>query len=214
MDVVCLQELVSRRLVGRLGFPHRAWSGSGPWVRGGLVVLSRHPVGASRFEPYPLRGVRPSLGDALLRKGRLLTRIGAATLVDTHLQSNPSGNWTRPNKWNRRQAFELEELARTIAAVPPDGPLIVAGDFNVPPDFPPYERFLRETGLQDPLAPDPPPTFRGSRAAIDHILVRGASAEARLAFEHEQVRPGRDRVVPLSDHVGILAQVRFGAQSV
>jgi endonuclease/exonuclease/phosphatase family metal-dependent hydrolase len=126
-------------------------------------------------------------------------------------QSNPSGTWTHRNPCNRRQAFELEELARTIAAVPPAEPLIVAGDFNVPPDFPPYERFLRETGLHDPLAPDPPPTFRGSRAAIDHILVRGAAAEARLVFEHEQVRTGRGRVVPLSDHVGILAQVRLGA---
>jgi endonuclease/exonuclease/phosphatase family metal-dependent hydrolase len=210
VDVVCLQELVSGRMLGRLDFPHRTWGGIGPWVRGGLVVLSRHPVAASRFEPFTLTGApRPSLGDALLRKGRLRTRIGGATVIDTHLQSNPSGDWVRPNRWNRRQEFELGELARTVAAVPGTEPLIVAGDFNVPPDFPPYRRFLRETGLHDPLAPNPPPTFRGSRAAIDHILVRGAAAEANLAFEHEQVRTRRGRVLPLSDHIGIVADVRL-----
>lgn len=50
--------------------------------------------------------------------------------------------------------------------------------------------------------------FRGDVRAR---VARTIAAEARLVFEHEQVRTGRGRVVPLSDHVGIRAQVRLGA---
>ena len=49
LDVACLQEVVARRNLELLracagSFPHAAWVPYGPFVRGGLLTLSRRPI--------------------------------------------------------------------------------------------------------------------------------------------------------------------------
>lgn len=229
VDVICLQEIVRRRSLAALAearsqFPYVATAPFGPQVRGGLVVLSRYPISFARFERYPVtHHTPPSLGDWLMQKGRLLTRVerpdGTIQVINTHLQSNPTGEWARPNRWNRRQAAELLQLSNTVSGTDERLPLVVAGDFNTPPDFAPFQDFLQATGLHDSMAGDPRPTCRTSdeilhRTAIDHLLVRPPAgsrplAEAGLLFENEQVEVPGGHLVHLSDHFGIAADVKF-----
>ena len=227
--ICCLQEVVRRRSVAALAdtlsqFRYVATATFGPQVRGGLVVLSRYPISFKRFERYLVsRHAPPSLGDWLMQKGRLLTRVerpeGAIQVINTHLQSNPTGEWSRPNRWNRRQAAELLQLRSTVFTADERVPLVVAGDFNTPSDFAPFQDFLRATGLVDSMAGDPRPTCRASDdllnlTAIDHLLVRPPAGlrpmvEATLTFENEQLEIPGGHLVQLSDHFGIAADMKF-----
>lgn len=230
VDVICLQEVVRRRSLAALAdarsqFPYVATSTVGPQVRGGLVVLSRYPISLASFERYRLlsRHDPPSLGDWLMQKGRLITRVdlpgGAIQVINTHLQSNPAGEWSRPNRWNRRQAAELLQLGETVSGTDEHVPLVVAGDFNTPPDFAPFQQFLQATGLLDSMAGDPRPTCRTSAdllhpTAIDHLLVRSPVGsrpvvQAGLAFENERAEGAGGHLVDLSDHFAICAEMKF-----
>lgn len=98
---------------------------------------------------------------------------------------------------------EVGRLAEALRAVP--GPLIVAGDVNMPPDHPALVA-LTDLGLDDPST-DP-------RMGIDRILTRGleVAVPARRWLPEERdvpVRgPGGRRLVRLSDHDPVDAVVR------
>ena len=110
---------------------------SGPFVDGGLVILSRFPIIEHDFEPYPY-GV---LSDGLSYKGilyaKILVRPGHVLhLFNTHTQASyfDSDLETFAKTFETR-ARQLEHLRAYIAwktADAREGLIIVAGDFNVP----------------------------------------------------------------------------------
>ncbi|GAB7045977.1 endonuclease/exonuclease/phosphatase family protein [Catenuloplanes indicus] len=210
-DVVCLQEVMYRghvRLLRR-GFPHRFHTGP-VLLRGGLVLLSRRPITAPRFVPYPRTG--PARPEWLMRKGFQAATIDGVLVVNTHLSANRDGDWSGGNRYIAVQRAELDRLASWLAAeAGPDRPVIVTGDLNVPRGKPALRDFLDATGLRDVLAGDPRPTCRPtarwpSPPAFDHVLGRGLRGRADPVFQDE-VPLAEGRSAYLSDHYGVAAEL-------
>ena len=138
LDVVCLQEMVWRRHIPSVTseFPHAAYVPRGPFVRGGLLTLSRWPISPPQFIGYRVgSGPRPDFLDRLLRKGLLRTRISIAgwlvTVINTHLPANFGGDWSHGNPYARAEEAALAQLTVAITTETRD-PVVVMGDLNVP----------------------------------------------------------------------------------
>jgi endonuclease/exonuclease/phosphatase family metal-dependent hydrolase len=221
-DVVCLQEVISPRILALLrravpSYPHVVWYPMVPLplVRGGLVTLSRHPVTRRHYEPFaPVRPARP---EWLLGKGALFTRhrlpTGHLTVVNTHLSANLDMDWSPGNRYTKVERSELRRLASAITRIDEAEPLVAMGDFNVPRDSPYFHEFVSATGLEDALKGDTEPTYRPDYAdigAIDQLLVRpGTRATPRLVFKEPIHLPAGAPTV-LSDHYGIEATLTTG----
>ncbi|MEU9838156.1 endonuclease/exonuclease/phosphatase family protein [Actinomadura sp. NPDC048032] len=216
-DVVCLQEVISWRVLSLLrrvaaSYPHVSYTPMFPLVRGGLVTLSRHPVTRRHFRAYAPAG--PARPEWLLGKGALFTRVrlpgGHLTVVNTHLSANLDMDWSPSNVYTRVEKGELRRLAAAVDRIPKAEPLVVMGDFNVPRDSPYLAEFVSSTGLRDVFGGDTEPTFRPEYAeigAIDQVLVGpGLQVKARLVFK-EKVRLPGGRSTVLSDHYGIEAEI-------
>ncbi|GAA3216698.1 endonuclease/exonuclease/phosphatase family protein [Actinocorallia longicatena] len=212
-DVVCLQELVFRADIGLVGggFAHRVAEGRG-LVRGGLVVLSRWPVGGGGFRGYAVG--RPVRGEWLMRKGvqRVEVRapFGDVTVVNTHLTANRDGDWSAGNRYSGVQRGELARLGEVVAGI--GGRVVVAGDFNVPRESSELAAFAAAAGVTDLLEGRTEPTFRPtakwpSPPALDQVYTRGLKGRARLVMRDE-VRLARGRTAYLSDHFGIAAELQ------
>jgi endonuclease/exonuclease/phosphatase family metal-dependent hydrolase len=222
LDVICLQEVVWRRnrrlLQGLLpSYPHAASKAYGLALMGGLLTLSRWPIESRRFEVYRRRGWWGGLpaGDRLLRKGFLATWVqapwGPLLVVNTHLLANYDKDWSPQNRHAQHERDELNQLAAFLAAVDPDLPIVVAGDFNVPGSSRIFEDFLLQTGLMHASAGAPATHLVG---AIDHVLVRppaGRSASCQAAVHFADAVAGR-RAVPISDHTAISVEIRIQPQ--
>ncbi|WP_432839507.1 endonuclease/exonuclease/phosphatase family protein [Dactylosporangium sp. CA-092794] len=215
-DVVCLQEVMDPRAARRLaaGFAHRRFGGA-LLVRGGLVLLSRWPVAAAAFVPYPIsRPLRPEL---LMRKGAqvalLDTPAGRLAVVNTHLSANRDDDWSPGNRYSGLARAELRRLERALARLGPAVPLVVTGDLNLPRESAVLAEFRAAAGLRDAMAGDPRPTYRPTPSwptppAFDHVLLRSApgaelKARCRLVFQDELVPLAGGRTAHLSDHYGI-----------
>ncbi|GAA4601623.1 endonuclease/exonuclease/phosphatase family metal-dependent hydrolase [Actinoplanes octamycinicus] len=210
-DVVCLQEVMYRPHANllRREFPHSACAGA-VVLKGGLVVLSRRPIERWRFVRFPMSGpVRPEF---LMRKGALVVEIGELVIVNTHLSANRDDDWSPDNRYTRVERAELDVLARLLADIGPDRPVVVTGDLNLPRDASVLRDFRTAAGLADAMAGDPRPTYRPTPQwphppAFDHLLVRGGiTAHADLVLQDEVVLPGGRRVF-LSDHYGVAADI-------
>jgi endonuclease/exonuclease/phosphatase family metal-dependent hydrolase len=213
-DVVCLQEVMYRRnanLIRELApsLRHHAYAGS-VLLKGGLVVLSRWPIVACEFAPYPRTG--PARPEFLMRKGAQITRIatgdGEVVVVNTHLSARPDDRYTAVVR------SEFDHLAARLAAVDPAAPMVVAGDLNVSRTSALLTGFLAAAGLRDVLAGDTRPTYRPapdwpSPTALDHVLVRAVPrASAGLVFQDE-VRLDDGRPAYLSDHYAVEADLTW-----
>lgn len=212
-DVVLLQELMVRRDVGLVAgaFAHHRCQGR-PLVRGGLAVLSRWPVERCAFTRFPYAG--PARTEWLMRKGAqtavVRTPEGALTVVNTHLSANRDDDWSAGNRWEAVQRAELARLTEAVAGT--TGPLVLAGDLNLPREAPLLREFAEANGLADLRGGESGPTYRPtpswpSPPALDHVLARGlTAARTRLVFRDAVALPdGRD--VFLSDHYGIAADL-------
>lgn len=151
----------------------------------GIALLSRHPVlswrairlpAARARIPLPVPGSRfpvlvrdePRVALAALIDGP----FGPVTVCTTHLSFVPG--------WNRRQ---LREVLRSLAGV--DGPLVLAGDLNMPP-----RAAGRVSGLRS-VATAPTFPAHAPRRQLDHVLVRGGLTATG---------PAETPRLPLSDH--------------
>jgi len=223
-DIVCLQEVMWRshyRLLRRLSPSYRYGACSGTaLLRGGLVLLSRWPIVEHSFHRYPITGpVRPEL---LMRKGAQVATVAIAdarlTVINTHLSANPTDDWSNESPYTRVQAVELTCLARLVASVAAETPVVVAGDLNVPRSSTGFAALLAHAGLQDTMAGYAGPTYRPTAGwpnppALDHVLVRtprdrAVEATAQLVFERPvQLAGGRETY--LSDHFGVAVRLTW-----
>ncbi|WP_436520790.1 endonuclease/exonuclease/phosphatase family protein [Actinoplanes sp. HUAS TT8] len=210
-DIVCLQEVMYRRNAEllRRHFPHWACVGT-VVLKGGLVLLSRRPIKRRRFVRFPLAGpVRPEF---LMRKGALIAEIGGLVVVNTHLSANRDDDWSPENRYTIVERGELDVLARELAAIDQDRPVVVTGDLNLPRTARVLADFRERAGLVDAMAGDTRPTYRPlpewpHPPAFDHLLVRNAgTAHADLALRDEVTLPGGRRA-HLSDHFGVAAEI-------
>lgn len=225
LDAIVFQEVwtakaqsILARFGPRAGLVH-VWSGATGVGGSGLVVLSRHPIEAVRFEPYLLRG-DPNNGDYYSGKGfavlQIATPLRPLTLVDTHLHARYTTEVA--HEYRSQRIGQIVQLAAAAAVL--RAPLLVGGDFNLYEGLDEYRVLLGLTGLRDAAAEvgcREPTVYRQNPyrttspkpdRRIDLLLARdGAETGVRIRhaerifddlFEHG----GRE--IAFSDHAGLL----------
>jgi endonuclease/exonuclease/phosphatase family metal-dependent hydrolase len=183
--------------------PFRSWEPVEPWLRGpgeapggptyGIALLSRRPVrrwhvlglGAGRAR-LPLRAPDPRTGRPRLwwfpdePRVAVAAEVEGLTVVSTHLSFAP--------QTSVRQLLRIRRWAATLP-----GPVVVAGDLNLPGAVP-----ARVLGGRDLVRAA---TFPGAdpRVQLDHLVAVGAAVRSD---DGVAVR------LPVGDHRALLATVR------
>lgn len=217
----------------------RSWRSFG----GGLNVLSRFPLRDPEFVRFRRQGslLRYTALAHISRKGYLTTRIQPPdgpeiTLVVSHPVADYNdwrevegptdrggrsrlrylwklGAVARGDPYPALQAEQLAQLARHVADLPRDQPLVVAGDLNVPPHAPVLRELVETAELEDCMAGNEQPSFPAepyyrlggsTPRRIDYVLHRGGLVPTRSRYvleEPQRLRSGDE--VTLSDHFGV-----------
>jgi hypothetical protein len=188
--VVCLQEVQQNAYVPLLsrhlkGYTYQAVYPHVYAPKGGLGTYSKEPLSRIRFVPYTDRGLRllVTFSDWALYKGILVTRVrmGPARIwiLNTHMNANYTGVWSRSNLLARVQKSQVRQLINLIKTLPGQDYLIVCGDLNFPRSAYLYDELITGAGLRDPLKTDPRPTYRRFpltpakwNMTLDYLLVR------------------------------------------
>lgn len=229
-SAVCLQEVQTHgyaRLLSGVcdAYPARASEPHLHAPKGGLLTLSRLPIGRSAFVPYNERSIVSPLAlmDWALLKGVLISRLalGDVPLValNTHLSANYNASWEPDNRYARIERGQLRQLAALVREQPAEALVIACGDLNIPRGSWLYQEFMAASGLADPLAGDDRPTQRLPRPAahlarpIDFALLRapdlpGLRVTSGHIFDRPVPAPG-GRPVYLSDHIGVEIRVEW-----
>jgi endonuclease/exonuclease/phosphatase (EEP) superfamily protein YafD len=186
-DVLVLQELTphAERVLADLdiAFPHyRKFPAPGP---AGIALWSRYELESSATIAI---GRRPAI------EARVRGPSSSFTVIGVHL----SAPMTRRRAAARNQ--ELIGLARRISAI--EGPLIVAGDFNITPYSPYFADWIEATGLTDSrrgrtLSVSWPTMFPVVGIPIDHVMANDDFA----IMSHGRL-PNFE-----SDHYGVLVEL-------
>ena len=163
-------------------FPYRAvQSRSGNF---GIALYSRLPIREQSFAPLSEHN------SAIV--ARLDTHGDPLTVIAAHPYPPGGGRNTRLRN------TQLSELGRLAAAA--EGSCLVAGDLNVTPFSPAFDRLLSSGQLRDPrlnrgFLPTWPAGRRMLQIPIDHCLARGAHVELTIGPDVG------------SDHFPVLAHV-------
>jgi endonuclease/exonuclease/phosphatase family metal-dependent hydrolase len=229
--IVTFQEVQAhryRRLLSEAcaSYQTRAYEPFAHAPKGGLLTLARLPIERARFTLYRSRIISHALAlmDWMLHKGVLETQVTLAgapiVVLNTHLNANYSGDWSESNRYTYNQREQLLQLAEIVAAQPAEALVIACGDFNVPRGCWLYDEFLTASGMLDPLAGDPRPTYRTPPGVpvryalpIDFAFVRapalpGLQISADLRFR-DRIALAAGQPIYLSDHLGIELQVAW-----
>ena len=150
----------------------------------GIALYSRLPIREQSFAP--LSENNSAIAAQVDLYGNSLTIIAA--------HPYPPGG----GRNTRLRNTQLSELARLAAAA--EGPCLVAGDLNVTPFSPAFDRLLVSGMLEDPrrgrgLMPTWPAGRRTLQIPIDHCLARGVHVELTVGPDFG------------SDHFPVLAHV-------
>lgn len=189
---------------------------------GGLVALYRHRP--SNYTYYPLTEAYTVYSRMVsflpfAPKGVLAVQTQTGFRLNLHLSANPTGDWANGGRHVRRIDRQMANLRRTVDAevfsdaVRGQAPLVVVGDFNLPPSAQSFRWFLAETRLVDVYQRNLRPTFhdwflpKGRKAQkVDHVLARNVKVQrARYLFVKPESICGNPTY--LSDHIGL--QVQF-----
>jgi len=193
-DVVVAQELTSyaAEVLAPLdeAFPHH------------FKMPAEGPYGIALWSRLPLESVVPfALGRLPAIEARVRSAHGTFTLLGVHLNAP-----TTPRRAAARNE-ELRQLAERSAAI--DGPLVVAGDFNLTPYSPLFADWLAASGLTD--------TRRGRTPSVSWPAVLPILG---IPIDHVAVSPEfailAHRRLPNfgSDHYGVLAELALrGAET-
>lgn len=214
-DLLCLQETPKypffEELASALGHPTRITAPDS-----GLALSSRFPLRRRRVESYrtlsPLEPYRRQLLLAELTAGEAGGLAGSLWAAVTHLAWKGEDEPTR-----LKQAQELIRLAEPLGG----GRVLLAGDFNAPPQAPSIRR-IREHGfldLFDHLHPGEPGatwdnanpfiqshSVRFPDRRIDYLFLKEAALpETRLVSCEVACRTSNPQGLFPSDHYGLLA---------
>jgi endonuclease/exonuclease/phosphatase family metal-dependent hydrolase len=235
-DVIAFQEAWSpsarRRLTeaGRRAGYTEVWSKPGSIGAGGMLVLSRLPIRASRFVRFALCGFPQDVtrGDYYGGKGiaiiTLDTPAGPVALLTTHLIPH-YGDYGPEDTYLGHRIAEVVELADALAQI--DDPAIVVGDFNFSETEPEYDVLMGLVGMTDVAAAlewrevtiVPGPPYRaGERppgVRIDYVFTRNGVEGSLIPHNIERVL---DETIEIkgepagySDHAGLLAEIDLDA---
>lgn len=216
VDVVCFQEVLTRWHLRHLrpampSFSHVRHGRGVLGPAGGLVTMSRRPLGRARYHrfPAPAAGTSPVNRLKALLKGSLVTRLGPLWIVNTHPMPNLDGDWSATNRHGPMHRQQLNSLAGVVAR---RSPAVVCGDFNIAAGSTFMTDFLAATGLVDTTT-DPTPTFRAEEFIgpgvpghrIDFILTSPSVTAGDTALILVDKHPFPTGPAHLSDHLGLRA---------
>jgi endonuclease/exonuclease/phosphatase family metal-dependent hydrolase len=237
LDAVAFQEVWTAEARGILlrtgreaGLAH-AWHNDTALGGSGLLVLSRLPIEAVRFERFVLPG-RPQridhpdyFGGKGFARVRLATAAGPVTFVDTHLHARYGGDVA--HEYVAYRIGAIVQMAMRLAVA--REPLIAAGDFNFRKGDPEYRVLKGLARVRDVAAElgRPEPTifrdnpFRGGgpkdERRVDFLFVRDGSQLGVRARETRRVFDGVFELggepASYSDHAGVLAEIEIGLSS-
>ncbi len=182
--------------------------------RSGLAILSRWPIRDTERVDLP---THPDDDERLALRATVDTPHGPFVAVNTHLTHLAGQDDLR-----RRQ---LAAIAERLATIGPTTPVLLGGDFNAPLSDPAPQWFIAQSGLTVQTAPvtddngaplgtlNPVDGKAGAdaRPAIDHLMLLGpgiARFDPATAIRVLD-RPDAETGVYPSDHVGVLATMRF-----
>ena len=204
------------------------WFDADDSTSGGLLLLSRAPIGSASFTPYALRGRAHRIwhADYYGRKGFLLctldTAAGPVALAVTHLHAQyREGAHPEYATYRAAQVVELASALRDVR-----DPLITAGDFNFEEASPEYRVWTGLAGVADAailldrreptvLSDHPYTAPPGRDERIDYLFVRPGIDRGARVLEVERVfdtpPPEIAGVAAYSDHCGVLAEIDVAA---
>lgn len=189
-DIVVLAEFGPARsaLASRLAdrFPHQAGCNDNVWCA--MHLLSRHPIFSARTTSRHNRTGPPSVEVGF---GPALANL---SVIGVHLMRPIDSRWG--------SFKEVTQLAGRVRALRDrrDGPIIVAGDFNLTPWSWNWRKFRAESGLRSDgpwPASWPSAPLKLPQLAIDHVFISQDMTIARIGV-------GPDVG---SDHLPIIADI-------
>ncbi len=219
-DVVCLQEVLqkpglpnqARTLAERLGYRYYFASVDGPEraKRYGNAILSRHP-----FVEENWKALRPHDDYRTAAHVRIRVDGYPIDVYNTHLHYGGEGGGEAVRRTQIRDLLAFVDSTRARG-----GAVLLAGDFNAPPDAP--ELRLLRGAFGDAYAALRPqekadattlnPHFGHTPRRIDYVFVE---RDTRLAPQHAEIlfrKPTRDGVWA-SDHFGVLIRLALDTPS-
>jgi len=227
-DVLCLQEVVLYQHLKLLktilkDYPYCSYKRFLLGPKGGLVIFSKLPVEEIVFIDFTDRGSlrNKSIVGRIMRFGILGIRLKNApiTVFTSHLIPNSDGIWTRDNRFTKHLQSQLLQVAKTVIEERRwKREVILAGDFNVPPDSFLYEEFLKTSGLADVFASNrgitrhEEPSEGLYAQTIDYIFSSSVMPAATSYILKDPIRRNGGDFY-LSNHVGLLAELQIAEQA-
>jgi len=212
----------------RAGLPHAFPDPSGPG-RGGLLVLSRHPLRGAGFVPYLLNGFpeRIDHADYWGGKGFVVCEVeapsGGIALIATHLHARYAPRPLDPYAGHR--TAQVVQLAAALRAI--SRPLVAVGDFNFEESFEEHAVLVGLADLEDvarsldrgqdtvrwPGSHRHLPGAGGAR--IDYVFCRSGRDASWRPLGIERVLDGPIEIdghaANYSDHAGLVAELELAA---
>ena len=226
IDVVCFQEVLTRWHLRRLrpGMPSFRHVRTGRGIvgpAGGLVTMSRRPLGPARYHRFPVPAAGMGRVDQLksVLKGSLVTRLEDLWVVNTHPMPNRDGDWSDTNRHAAMHRQQLHHLATVVGRL--DGPTAVCGDFNIAAGSTFLSAFVAATGLVDAFAGDPTPTYRAEEFLgpgipghrIDFVFTTPSVTVVDRALILTAKHPFPTGPAYVSDHLGIRTTLNVPVRS-
>lgn len=112
---------------------------------GGLCTLSKTglDINFKAFNEQRIKSSFMTIGDSILKKGFQYFKYESINFINTHLASTYK-NSNDENLLITSQLLELEEFIKSL-----DGPIVVCGDFNIPPTHSSMQSFIKSLSLKD-----------------------------------------------------------------
>jgi len=209
-----------------------------PGGDGGLLVLSRYPIAASRFERYHLRGLPENIhhADYYGLKGFLTVSLetgaedgegasagagaGVVELVDTHLHASYRDRVD--DEYIGHRVGQVVQLAAALRRI--EGPVIALGDYNFEEAFEEHGILLGISGLHDTAAEldrreDSVLSSNRYRSAnepsgrIDYVFRRDGVDRSVTPISVERILDENlereGKAFHYSDHAGLLAELEI-----
>jgi endonuclease/exonuclease/phosphatase (EEP) superfamily protein YafD len=208
-DLVFLQEVLFRddETLFRIDGYERAYLRGPVFLAGGLLILARTRIAATRFHPFTEQGRWWDLQitDRILGKGWLEADLPdwGLTAVNTHLVSLYERD---ADTADHRQGSQVEQLMRRLETM--DG-VILGGDMNFCERSPFYERLQR---WGEDISKDGGTSYPAQKEKIDHLFLRHTTyrGSGSTSIRHPLL-PHGNGMIEVSDHYGILATLRVEA---
>jgi endonuclease/exonuclease/phosphatase family metal-dependent hydrolase len=218
-DVALIQEswTYGELLASRATHPVKERNGAadpGMLFQSGLAVFARPPLRAVTRAPLgACAGWLGGANDCFAHKGFLRVRLALARGVEVDfwtLHLDAGGDESD----RAARAIQLDRLAARVHEISADGPLVIAGDFNL------EESNAADRALLTSFSSGLALRDSGARAAadgrfpakhIDFILYRSGGGIALEPLDAGEAREFSDGPTPLSDHPALFARFAVSA---